>query len=798
MKFKLILRNLWKTKFYSSLNILGLAIGMSVAIITFLYLQSEWTYDKHYSKHDRIFRVGSSYVKPAGEDRYALSGMALGKMLKEEFTEIESFVRFNFISEKWLFQYNNESYFLDGIHETDSTALEIFDFDFIQGDPNTALDGRNSLVLSETVAKRIFGEEDPMGKSLKFNRANLMITGVYRDLPKNTHFVYHGLMSTYNGRGNFGLTDRQSLNSIGDYTYILLKEGTSIETVKARMPEWIEKYGQDPGEDVESTFHPIIEPLTDIHFNSDLPYDRPQGNMSYLYAFLSVGLLILLLASINYVNLATARATSRAKEIGVKKVSGATKPQLIQFFMLESLFITAIACVLALGLTELVFNVSNLNSLLDKDLALNLFSNPELALGILGIFVLVSLLAGLYPAFYLSNIEPMGVLKGAFKNTSSGVLLRRTLVVFQFMISIGVVGITLLMGRQIDYLRDKDLGFDKENVINIPIRSRAVAQKITALKQKFRDSEYVKGITLSNQVPGIYVDRSDFMIETDEGMERVPTSYMSVDHDYLEVFGTEIVEGRNFDVGRSSDSTFAMIVNETFVKKQGWENPVGKKFVAREDSLGNRELGQIVGVVEDFNTNSLHEPMLPIALFVIGNVGRNIFVRIKEGNPRDAIQDLTKQWREVIPDLPMEFSFLDDDLNVLYNSDERQSKLLFWLSIICGLISSLGLFGLASFTTAQRTKEMGVRKVLGASVSQIVGLLFKEVLLIVAVAAVVALPVIYFSYNSWVETFAYRLGMDFLLVFLVSLLAIGVAFLTISYHASRLASTNPVHSLRTE
>lgn len=789
---------MWKTKFYSILNILGLAMGMSVAIITFLYLQSEWTYDQHYSNHDRIFRVGSKYVKPSGEDRYALSGMALGKLMKAEFPEIESFARFNFLSEKWLFQYNNESIFLDDIHETDSTTLEIFDFDFIQGDPNTALDGRNSLILSESTAKQIFGEEDPMGKSLEFNRSPFEITGVFKDLPKNTHFTYNGLMSNYNGAGNFGLTDRQSLNSIGDYTYILLKEGASIETVKARLPDWVEQYGQDPSDEQNSVMHPIIEALTDIHFGSDLPYDRPQGNMSYLYAFFSVGLLILLLASINYVNLATARATSRAKEIGVKKVAGATKAQLIQFFMLESLFITAIACVLALGLTEVIFNVSNLNGLLDKQLSLNLLSNPTLVLGILAIFVLVSLLAGLYPAFYLSSIEPMGVLKGAFKNTSSGILLRRTLVVFQFMISIGVVGITLLMGRQIDYLRDKDLGFDQENVIHIPIRSRTVSQRISALKQKFLESEYVMGVTLSNQVPGIYVDRSDFTIETTEGMQPVPTSYMLVDHNYMDVLGSKIIEGRNFELGRSTDSTDAMIVNETFVAKQGWKEPIGKRFLASEDSLGNQEFGQVIGVVEDFNTNSLHEPMLPVAMFLVNRVGRNIFVRIKGGNPQEAINSLTQQWREVITDIPMEFSFLDDDLNVLYNADERQSKLLFWLSIICGLISSLGLFGLASFTTAQRTKEMGVRKVLGASVSQIVGLLFKEVLVIVAIAAVISIPVIYLSYESWVGTFAYRLGMDFLLVLLVSLLAIGIAFLTISYHASKLAATNPVHSLRTE
>lgn len=772
-------------------------MGMSVAIITFLYLQSEWSYDQHHSKYERIFRVGSSYLKPEVEDRYALSGMAMGRLMKAEFPEIEEFVRFNFKSEKWMFRYDDKSFFLDDIHETDSTALQIFDHEFIQGNPKTALNGKTSLILSESMTKRIFGDEDPMGKSLKLGSRLLEVTGVYKDLPKNTHFRYEGLMSVYNGEENFGLTDAQSLNSIGDYTYILLHEGASIATIEERMGDWIDKYGRTPTDEDRIT-KPIIEPLADIHFGSDLPYDRPHGNTSYLYAFFSVGLLILLLASINYVNLATARATTRAKEIGVKKVAGATKGQLIGFFQLESLFITGLACLIALGLTELVFNLSNLNTLLDKELSLNLLSNPTLVMGIIGIFLLVSGLAGVYPAFYLSSIEPMGVLKGAFKNSASGILLRRSLVVFQFAISIGVVGITLLMGRQIDFLRNKDLGFNKENLVHIPIRSRNAGNRMAALKQELLQSEEVIGVTLSDQVPGIYVDRTDISVDGQEGIEQVPVSYMEVDHDYLDVMDTEIVDGRNFELGRPTDTTHAMLVNETFVTKRGWEEPIGKRFVVTEDSLGNQEYGQVIGVVQDFNTHSLHEPMLPIALFLKNGVGSNLYVKIKGDNPMATINNISSIWQDVVPDVPMDFTFLDEDLDQLYNSDERQSKLLFWLSIVCGLISCLGLFGLASFTTAQRTKEMGVRKVLGASVSQIVGLLFKEVMAVVALAAIVAVPLIYWSYRTWSAGFAYHLGMDFLMVLVVSLLALLIAFLTISFHASKLAMSNPVHSLRME
>lgn len=797
MKFKLILRNLWDTKFYSLLNILGLAIGMSVAIITLLYLQSEWTYDQHNTKYERIFRVGSNFQKPELEDKYALTGRGMGNLLQAEFPEIEKFVRFNFRSIKWLFQYEDKSFFLDDIHIADSTVLDIFDHQFIAGNPETALDGVNKIVLSRSVATLIFGKEDPLGKVLKWNTQALEVSGVFEDLPKNTHFIYKGLISNSGIPNNRDITDVQSLNSVGNYTYILLKEGTTIQAINDGKEAWVDKYGRAT-EESRHIIQPIFEPLAAIHFQSDLPYDRPHGNTNYIYAFLSVGLLILLLASINYVNLATARAVTRAKEIGVKKVVGATRSQLIGFFQLESLFITGLACLIALGLTEVLFNLSNLNTLLGKDLSLNLLGNPTLVLGIVGIFLLVSALAGLYPAFYLSNIEPMGVLRGAFKNTASGILLRRTLVVFQFAISIGVVGITLLMSRQIDFLRTKDLGFDKENVLHIPIRSRAVGEKLGAVRERFLQNEQVVGITLSNQIPGIYVDRTDVNVEGKEGIEPVPVSYMLVDHDYLDVMNIELLEGRNFELGRSTDSTNSMIVNEKFVLDRGWDEPIGKKFVIHEDSLGNQEFGQIIGVVKDFNTHSLHEPMLPVALWLQDRGASNLFIKIKGGNTAGTISWLSEQWRDMMSDVPMDFSFLDDSLNELYNADERQSKLLFWLSIVCGLISCLGLFGLASFTTAQRTKEMGVRKIMGASVSQIVGLLFKEVMAVVAVAAVVAVPMIYWSYNTWSAGFAYHLGMDFAIVLLVTVLAVIVAFVTISFHASRLALSNPVNSLRME
>lgn len=796
--FKLILRNLLKNRFYTVLNVGGLGLGVSMALITFLFLQSELSYDKHFPKYERIYRVGSVFEDGTKVDRYALSGIGMGKFLKEEYPEIESFVRFNFRSSRMLFEYEEKRFYLDDIHFTDSTVFDIFHHDFMYGEPKSSLTEPNKIVLSETVSELFFGKENPVGKSLKFYDQNLEITGVFKDLPDNTHFRYAGLVSNNISRPatNAEMISTQ-LRQVGRYTYILLHEGVDIDQIKSKIDRFTTKYGGSL--EVEGdVITPIFEPLVDIHFESDLPYDKPGGNQTYIYAFLLVGILLLLLACINYVNLTTARATTRAKEIGVKKVVGARKSQLARFFLLESSVITFTATIVGLALTELLFNASPINQILGKDLSLNLFSNPGLLLGVILIAIIVSLFAGGYPALYLSGINPINVLKGSFKTSLKGLALRKSLVVFQFTISIGVVLITLLMTRQIDFLRNKDLGFQKENLMVISILSREVRESVPLLRERLLQHDQVLGITSADQVPGIHIDRTEFEVESDEGFQRSPCSYMLVGENYLETMEMEVVEGRGFDLSRPTDSTEALLVNEAFVLQQGWGEPIGKRFVMREDSLGNREYAKVIGVVKNFNTHSLHEPIIPIVMGLNLTRARHLHIRIGGEQVPRTVQFIHKEWDALNPNTPLDFKFLDATFDALYNSDERQSHLFSLLSIICMIVSCLGLLGLASFTIQQRTKEIGVRKVLGASVLQIVNLLFKEIFRIVALSALIATPLTYWAYHTWTQSFAYQLELSVWVILFTAIAAVVIAFLTISYHALRVAYINPVHTLKYE
>lgn len=796
--FKLILRNLLKNKFYALLNIGGLGLGVCMALITFLYLQSELGYDKHYSNQDRIYRVGSVFEDGTKVDKYALSGIGMGPFLKDEYPEIENFVRFNFRSSRLLFEYEEKRLYLDDIHFADSTVFDIFHHDFIYGDPESALAQPGKIVLSRTVSELFFGNEDPVGKNLEFYNQNLEVTGVFEDLPENTHFRYSGLISNIISQPatNAQIISTQ-LRQIGRYTYILLHEGTNIEQIKTKLNRFTEKYGGSVEEEGD-VVTPIFEPLADIHFESDLPYDKPGGNRTYIYAFLLVGALLLLLACINYVNLTTARATTRAKEIGVKKVVGARKDQLTRFFLVESGVITFTATIVGLALTELMLNSTSINQVLGKDLSLNLFSNPQLLLVVALIAATVSLLAGGYPALYLSGIKPISVLSGSFKTSPKGLILRKSLVVFQFTISIGVVIITLLMTRQIEFLRNKDLGFQKENLMVIPILSREVREGIPVLQEKLAQNNRVLGITTADQVPGIHIDRTEFEVESEEGFQNTPCSYMLVGENYLETMKMEVVEGRDFDLSRPTDSTEALLVNEAFVVQQGWDEPLGMRFVMSEDSLGNREYAKVIGVVKNFNTHSLHEPIIPIVMGLNLERTRHLHIRIAGEEVPRTVQAINREWDAIMPNTPLDFKFLDNTFDELYNADERQSRLLSLLSIVCMIVSCLGLFGLAAFTIQQRTKEIGVRKVLGASMLQIVNLLFVEIFRIILLSAIIATPLTYWAYYTWTQSFAYQLGLSIWIILATAIAAVAIAFLTISYHALRVAHMNPVHSLKYE
>lgn len=798
MDYKLIIRNLRKDRFYTLLNVLGLAVGIAMAVITFLYLQNELSYDQHFEKSDRIFRVSTSFERPSGLDNYAISGIGMGELMAAEYSEIEAHTTYAFRSSRLLYEYEEKAIYLDDILLADSNVFKLFEHDFIYGNPAHALNGPNKIVLSESVAKRFFGDENPIGKIIVEDPERYEVTGVFKDLPDNTHFKYGGLMSTESNSNRRERTTLDKLTPVGYYVYILLKEGTSIQNIQGNLDRFVDRYDENP-RDEELKIRPIIQPLSEIHFYSTLPYDQPFGNINYIYSFFIVGCLVLLLAAINYINLTTARAVTRAKEVGIKKVIGVTRSELVIYFLSESMAVTMISGLAALGFVEVMLNLTSLNQILEKNLELNFLSNPSLVIGFVVLMLGLGLLAGLYPALYLSGIQPIGMLKGNFKNSKSGLLLRKSLVVFQFVISIGVVSITLLMIRQIDFLRNSDLGFAKENLMTIALTSHTVRKKIPVMKEAFMSNKNVLGVTSAREVPGIRSNRNTSTVETqDEGFTTFSYNYLIVGKDYIDVMDMELLEGRDFDPDRLEDRQVSWIANEAFVKKMGWETAKGKRMRDNRDSLGNYIYEPLIGVVKNFNIHSLHQDVYPTVLYFSDDPHTFLHIRIAGQDIPKTIDWIRNQWTSLAPNAPFEFSFMDDTFDKLYNSDERQSKMLTLLSLICAIISCLGLFGLTSYNTEQRKKEMGVRKVLGANTSSIIALFFKDIIRIVLISTIIALPITYWAYQYWSESFAYREAISYPILGIVAIGAIIIAFATIAYHSLRLANSNPIESLRTE
>jgi putative ABC transport system permease protein len=527
-----------------------------------------------------------------------------------------------------------------------------------------------------------------------------------------------------------------------------------------------------------------------------LRFDYPIGNTAYIYAFSSIGIFILVLASINYINMAIARVAGRAKEIGMKKILGSEKKHLIFQVLGESLFSAFIALLIALGLVELIAVVPPFNQLLNGNLKLTLFNNHFLLLGILGLWLFIGLAAGFFPALYLASLLPVKALSGKLRSGKSGILVRRALVTFQFIISIAVVGFTLFMNDQIEFMRNKDLGFKKENVVSIAIQDDADADKIPALLDELRDLSSIISITTGHTRPG-RVWTGLISVQGKNGMEEHNFYRFLVNYDYLETLGIELVKGRDFDRRHPPDKDNAVIVNEKFVEYMGWDNPIGKRLTRGFPDKPSFS-GQVIGVVKDFNYHSLHHEIEPMWISLQKKVGGSLIISFKGGSFLKILKLLENKWKEINRGYPFVYSFLDEEFDRLYDADRKQNQLINSFSFICIVISCLGLLGLSSFNASRRTKEIAIRKVNGASAFGIVGLLFKEIFCLVAAASVIAIPVSIILINMWLQNFAYRAGIDILIFVVTAIAAIIIAFLTASYHCIRVARTNPVESLRYE
>ncbi len=801
---KIAIRNLSKKKFYTAINIIGLAIGLTCTILIGLFIKNELSYDKSHENYQRIYRLESHFTIKESDDYFAATAFPLAVALKVEYPEVEEYVRFSPMDNN-LFEHDGAKFFEDNVYYTDSTIFKVFTHKFIIGSPEDALSGPNTMVLTESFAKKLFGNENPMGKVLATGYGfSFTITGVIEDVPHNCHLRFEALCSMITLADFFGHDRYHSLEpnafwNIGFYSYILLKEGADIQNVLDQYPEFNEKYIKPIGDLINSKFYLMVQPLADVHLHSKLGYDLPTGNIAYVYTFGIVALFLLLIGCINYMNLATAQSSNRATEVGIRKVFGAGKGLLRRQFLVESLFITFLAFICAVLASELLLPV--FNKLADRHMEMNFIGNLPFFLTIVGITVLVGLISGIYPAFFLSSFIPVEVLKSRYGKGKG--TLRKILVLLQFSISIIMIIGTLTVIKQLNYLRTKDLGFQDENVVVLTVRDTTGVRNLDAFKDELVKHPQIlkagKSTSIPGQPYGIIVQRYE---TDDKTMAEKGMNFVFVDHDYLDVMNMIVIEGRDFDPNLQSDLEESVLINEATVRKTGWENnanAIEKKihFGADLDGSAVRET-KVIGVIKDFHYVSLHNEVDPILILLADFPMRNISLRIKGDNIHETLDYIEQKWNEFCPTFPFDFLFLDESLNELYTAEQKIGKVFTYFSILCIFIACLGLFGLAAYTTEQRTKEIGIRKVMGATTSNIVLILSKEFTKWVLLANIIAWPIAYLALNKWLENFAYRVNLTIPLFILAGLSALIIAFLTISFRAVKAASSNPADALKYE
>ncbi|GGB05574.1 ABC transporter permease [Puia dinghuensis] len=788
---RIAFRNLWQHKGFTFLNIIGLTVGMVAFFLIFLYVRFELSYDSMHSKADRIYRIVCDIKTPTETLHASQPSWAVPPHLTGELPEVESAVRVG-TGDTWLVYRGDQQFAQDDVAVADSTFLQIFDFPLLKGDRKTALKEPFSVVLTETTAKKFFGSADPMGKSLALGQEKLhaTVTGVLKDIPDNSIIKASMIvsMNTITQRLNRGLDDQWG--NYGPNGYVLLKPGASAAALEKKFPAFLEKMNGTEMHKINMIPTLFLEPLRDVYLRSTRDGSKT-GNITDVYIFSIIGVFILLIACINFINLTTARSADRAKEVGIRKVVGAVKGQLARQFIGESVILCLMALLLAVILTALL--IHPFNQIAGKIISPGIFSHPGDLLILLGIAILIGIAAGLYPALVLSSFQPVSVLKGRFATGARGTFLRKALVIVQFTIATGLIIGTLVVYNQLNYMRSQDLGFNKDQ--KMVCDTRGDSSKLV-LKQAVSGLPGVLSTAMSGSVPGGGNPGAYSQIENTHGeMQIANLDLYFVDFDYIPQFKMKMVAGRAFSRAFLTDTTNAMVLNEAAVKLFGYRSPkeaVGRRF----DQWGRK--GTIIGVVQDFHFRSLQEVIKPLSMRIEPRACDLLSINIDGQNIPATIGTIEKTWKRLMPDKPFSYFFLDEFFDKQYRAEDRFGKLFLYFAVLAIVISCLGLMGLASYSTLQRTKEIGVRKIVGASVGNIVFLLSKDFLQLVAWSFLVAFPVSWFLLHGWLKSFAYRISVYWWIFAAAGMMALLVALLTISFQSIRAAVASPVKSLRTE
>jgi putative ABC transport system permease protein len=800
---KIGIRNILRQKSYSLINILGLALGMTTCILIMIWVNHELSYDKFNKDSDRIFRIYHE-LSMAGNPRSNPSGSApMAQAISENCPEVESVTRI-MNAGRYTVEYNNNFFIEENVLYVDSTFFDVFSYNLIKGDPKSVLTAPNSIVITEEIESKYFGNEESIGKILRFNDGNdFIITGVIENVPENSHMKFD-MLSSFHTQFNNPVTDLNHWGRLGILTYFKITDNQQLASLKSKVDEMVNENLGDRLKAVGATLTFDFQPLLDIHLYSNFPDDiGPQGSISTVKLFIAIAVLVLIIACVNFINLSTARSSHRAKEVGMRKTIGAIRSELTFQFLIESIAISLLALIVSILLVEI--SLPTFNYLSSTNIAINYIEDIWIIPFLLIFASVIGILAGLYPAFYLSSFKVTEVIKGVSNTGHSKSNFRRILILFQFIVSIALIVGAATIYKQIDFMKSVDLGFNYENVLFLNnIVSLSEPTKLS-LKQEINNLSDVESAGFSTTAPGLGdIPILNVRPEGQISDENQLLAQLATDSDFQKTIGLKLSKGRYFSDKLATDSSNSIIINELAANKFEWKNPIGKKIsrtvMTAEGPIV--ETKTVVGVVENFHHTSLHQPLEP---FLISNQfdqamspRRILSIKLNSDDFIASIESIKQKWEELTEGLPFSYQYAQDNFNEQYVSEEKLGKLAIGFSFLAIFIGCLGLFGMASYTTEQRTKEIGIRKALGSSVSGIVILLSKESIVLISLANIIAWPISYYVMSKWLSTFAYRIDMNFIIFVIASLVGLIISLITVSSQAIKAALANPVKSLKYE
>jgi putative ABC transport system permease protein len=791
-------RNIKKNKAYAALNILGLAAGMAVFILIMLFVRTETSYDRYHANARTVYRVvqeqpGNVYL---GSNVFAVTPAPLAAAMVQDFPEVLKATRLDEWSDV-LVTVGEKNFLEKKIHWADPQTFEIFSFPLVRGDRATALKDPYSVLLSERAARRLFGDADPVGRTALFQafemKAEFKVAGVFRDIPANSHFTMD-IVAPFETMGKIQQTDLTRWGNNSYYTYVLLKEGADPKALEAKLVPFLAKY--EATRDHKHSGPParyFLQPLTRIHLHSRANFELAAvGDARFVFLFASIAVLVLVIACVNYMNLATARSLKRSKEVGLRKVVGAGKGQLVRQFLGDSMVLTFIALIFAVGIVLVVLPA--FRAFVEREIAFNPFRDAALIAGLILLAAVVGAVAGSYPAFFVSAFRPVAALKGTGASRMKGKGLRNGLIIFQFAASIALIICTVGVRGQLAFIRNTDMGYDREQVLVLVPRG-GIQAGLEAFKNELRRSPAVVSVASSSALPNNVTSSTNAKWPGMPDSVDVPIYVLDVDYDFPELYGLGLARGRSFSRDFPSDAGGAFLINEAAQKALGWDDPIGRDF----NRWGNeKSAGKIVGVVKDFHMHSLHLPIMPLYIFLDPGRTNRVSIKLRGGDMPSALAFVRRTWEKFAPEYPFEYSFFDDIFDRAYRVERRLGTMFSVFAGLAVLIACLGLLGLAAFTAEQKTKEIGIRKVLGASTSGVIALLSREFMKWVVVANVVAWPIGYFAMRSWLSNFAYRTSLTVPMFLGAAFAAFLIAAAVISVQTYRAATADPARSMRYE